>query len=71
MRGLAPVLRSNRIPGTMRKCIKREVVEEPEGRFILTTYDDGETERTQVIKHRRRKRYPPRPYWNWNFDRTK
>jgi hypothetical protein len=53
-----------------RKCIKREVVDEREGRFIETTFDNGEVERTEVVKQLRKKRYPPRPYWHWRFDRT-
>jgi len=54
-----------------RKCVKREVVDEPEGRFIVTTYDDGEVERKEVVKLARKKRYPPRPYWHWKLDRAR
>ena len=54
-----------------RKPIKVEVAEGPDGRFIVRTYADGVVEREPVVRLPRRKRYPPRPYWQWTFDREK
>lgn len=54
-----------------RKRVKVEIVDEPEGRFIITTYADGGVEREPIVKLPRKPRYPPRPYWQWKLDRTK
>lgn len=54
-----------------RKRVKVEIVDEPGGRFIITTYADGELTRKQVVKLPRKPRYPPRPYRHWNLDRTR
>ena len=53
------------------KRVKVEIVDELGGRFIVTTYADGEVRREQVVALPRRKRYPPRPYWHWDLDRSK
>ena len=52
-----------------RKPLKVEIVEGPEGRFIVRTFADGAVEREPIAKLPRKKRYPPRPYWTWKFDR--
>ena len=54
-----------------RKPVKVEIVDDPEGRFIVTTYDDGEEHRKQIVKLPRKKRYPPRPYQHRNLDRSR
>jgi hypothetical protein len=51
------------------KPVKIEIEEVCEGRFIVRTYADGTVEREPVVRLPRRKRYPPRPYWEWTFDR--
>ena len=35
------------------------------------TYASGEKVRESIIKKPRKTRYPDRPYWHWNFDKTK
>jgi hypothetical protein len=50
------------------KPVKVEVIEETDGRFIVRTYANGNIERQPVVRRPRKKRYPPRPYWNWKFD---
>jgi hypothetical protein len=54
-----------------RKPVKVEVVDEPAGRFIVTTYADGEVQRDKVVELPRKKRFPPRPYWHWHLDRSR
>ena len=39
--------------------------------FLVQTYANGETVRESIVKAPRRKRYPDRPYWHWNFDKTR
>jgi hypothetical protein len=51
------------------KPIEVEIVEEPEGRFIVRTYPNGIIERELIVRLPRKKRYPPRPYWEWKFGR--
>jgi hypothetical protein len=50
-----------------RKPIKIEIVEEADGRFIVRTFADGAVEREPIVRLPRKKRYPPRPYWEWKF----
>jgi hypothetical protein len=45
------------------------VVVEGDERYILKTFSDGSEEREPVVKLPRKKRYPPRPYWHWNFNK--
>lgn len=52
-----------------KRPIRVEIVEEPDGRFIVRTYADGVIEREPILRLPRKKRYPPRPYWEWTFDR--
>ena len=52
-----------------KRSIKVEVVETADGRFIVRTYGDGTVEREPVVRLPRKTRYPPRPYWEWKFDR--
>jgi len=54
-----------------RKRVKVEIVDEPDGRFIVTTWADGDLQREPVVDLPRKKRYPPRPYWHWDLDRTR
>jgi len=51
-----------------RKPVKIEIVDESEGRFIVRTYADDIVEREPIVRLPRKKRYPPRPYWEWKFD---
>ena len=55
----------------MKKPVKIEIVDTGDERFIVRTYDDGTTDRHPVIKQPRKKRYPPRPYREWTFDKSK
>jgi len=50
------------------KPIKIEIEEDSEGRFIVRTYADGIVDRERIVRLPRKKRYPPRPYWEWKFD---
>jgi hypothetical protein len=52
-----------------KKPIKVEIMEEAEERFIVRTFADGIVEREAIVRLPRKKRYPPRPYWQWKFDR--
>ena len=54
-----------------KEPIKVEIVDEPEGRFIVKTYNDGSETREPVVKLPRKKRYPPRPYRHWHLSRKK
>jgi hypothetical protein len=54
-----------------KKPVSIEVVQEGDERFLVKTYADGETVRESIVKLPRRKRYPDRPYWRWNFDKTR
>ena len=54
-----------------KKPIRLEVVDGPEGRFIVRMYADGSEERHPVVKLPRKKRYPPRPYRHWDLSRKK
>ncbi|MBR1248885.1 hypothetical protein JQ609_18365 [Bradyrhizobium sp. AUGA SZCCT0169] len=46
-----------------------EIVQEGEERFIVKTFADGSEQRVPIVKMPRKKRYPDRPYWTWNFDK--
>jgi hypothetical protein len=52
-----------------RKPVKVEIVEQPDGRFIVRRFADGAVEREPIVKLPRKTRYPPRPYWEWKFER--
>jgi hypothetical protein len=54
-----------------RKAIKSEIVQDGDDRFILTTFSDGEETRLPVVKQPRKKRYPPRPYWHWDLNKSR
>ena len=60
-----------RFLGMPEKPVTIEVVQEGDERFLVKTYADGETVRESIVKLPRRKRYPDRPYWHWNFDKTR
>ena len=49
--------------------ISIEIVEVGEERFIVKTFADGSTQRSEIVKQPRKKRYPDRPYWTWKFDK--
>ena len=53
----------------IKKPISIEIVQEGDERFILRTFADGETEREPIVKTRRKKRYPDRPYWHWDLSK--
>ena len=50
-----------------KKPISIEIVQEGDERFILTTFADEETTREPIVKARRKKRFPDRPYWHWDL----
>ena len=54
-----------------KKPVSIEVVQEGDERFLVKTYENGETVRELIVKLPRKKRYPDRPYWHWNFDKTR
>lgn len=51
------------------KSIKIEIEEGSEGRFIVRTCANGVVDRERIVRLPRKKRYPPRPCWEWKFDR--
>jgi hypothetical protein len=48
-----------------RKPVKVEIVDEDGERLVVKTFADGTEEREPVVKLPRKRRYPPRPYWQW------
>jgi hypothetical protein len=50
-----------------RKPVKVEIVQEGEERFLVKTFADGEETREPVVRLKRKPRYPPRPYWQWDL----
>ena len=50
-----------------KKAISIAVVQEGDERFMVRTFADGETTREPIVKVRRKKRYPDRPYWHWDL----
>ena len=54
-----------------QKPVKVVVVEEGDERYILRTFADGEEKREPIIKLPRKRRYPPRPYWHWDFNKER
>jgi hypothetical protein len=51
------------------KPIKIEIVEEGDERFILKVFSDGSEKREPIVRLPRKKRYPPGPYWHWDFNK--
>jgi hypothetical protein len=47
------------------KPIKIEIVQEGNLRF------DRSEERVPIVKLPRRQRFPPRPYWHWNLNKSR
>jgi hypothetical protein len=54
-----------------KKLTEVEIVQEGDERFILKTFSDGSEERELVVKLPRKKRYPPRPYWHWDLNKSR
>ena len=56
-----------------RKPVGVEVVDEPEGRFVVRTYADGEVVREPVVRKKpaRRPRRPPTKVFAAGMDRTR
>ena len=56
-----------------RKPVGVEVVDEPEGRFLVLTYADGEVVREPVVRRKpaRRPRRPPTKVFATSMDRTR
>jgi hypothetical protein len=54
------------VPKKPKKVIIRQ---EGEERLIVKTFADGSEEREPVVKLPRKKRYPPRPYWQWHLNK--
>ncbi len=52
-----------------KKPTKVEIVEEANGRFLVKTYANGSEEREPIVKQPRKRRYPDRPYWVWQFEK--
>ena len=57
----------------MRKPVGIKVVDEPEGRFVVRTYADGEVVREPVVRKKpaRRPRRPPTKILLAGMDRTR
>ena len=53
-----------------KKPVSIEVVQEGDERFLTKTFACGETTREPIVKLPRKKLYPDRPYWNWQFDKS-
>jgi hypothetical protein len=49
--------------------VKVEIVQAGDERFIVKTFADGSEQREPVVKLPRKKRYPPRPYWQWDLSK--
>jgi hypothetical protein len=54
-----------------KKPVSIEIVQEGEQRFLIKSFADGEKTREPIVKLPRKKRYPDRPYWHWDFDKSK
>jgi hypothetical protein len=54
-----------------KKPVKIEVVQVGGERYLLKIFADGSEEREPILKSPRKKRYPDRPYWHWNFEKSK
>jgi hypothetical protein len=54
-----------------KKLVSVEIVQEGEQRFLIKSFSDGEKIREPIVKLPRKKRYPDRPYWHWDFDKSK
>jgi len=54
-----------------KKLTEVEIVQEGDERFILKTFSDGSEERELIVKLPRKKRYPPRPYWHWDLNKSR
>jgi hypothetical protein len=54
-----------------KKLTEVEIVQEGDDRFILKTFSDGSEERELVVKLARKKRYPSRPYWHWDLNKSR
>jgi hypothetical protein len=52
-----------------KKPLSIEIVQEGDERFVLRTFANGETTREPIVKSKRKKRYPDRPYWHWDLSR--
>lgn len=52
-----------------KKPVRVLIVDQGQERFILRTFSDGTKEREPIVKLPRKKRYPPRPYWDWKFSK--
>ena len=50
-----------------KKPVKIEIVQEGDGRTIVKTFADGVETRKLVVPLKRKPRYPPRPYWQWEL----
>ena len=53
------------------KPVKIEVIQAGQERYLLKVFADGSEQRDPILKSQRKKRYPDRPYWHWNFDKIK
>jgi hypothetical protein len=54
-----------------KQPVNIEVVQAGEERYLLKVFADGSEQRELILKSLRKKRYPNRPYWHWNFDKSK
>jgi hypothetical protein len=53
------------------KPIKIEIVQEGNLRFMVKTFADSSEERVPIVKLPRKQRFPPRPYWHWNLNKSR
>jgi hypothetical protein len=54
-----------------KEPVSIEIVQEGDQRFLLKSFANGEKIREPIVKLPRKKRYPDRPYWNWDFNKGK
>ena len=62
---LIPFARNAKQAGQYRCCSRGDE------RILVKTYGNGEKVRESIVRGRRKKRYPDRPYWHWTLDKTK
>ena len=54
-----------------KESCKREIIQQGAERFMLKVFGDGREEREPIAKLPRKKRYPPRPYWQWDLSKLR
>ena len=52
-----------------KKPISIEIVQKGDESFMIRTFADGSTTRHPIVKVKRKKRNPDRPYWHWDLSK--